>query len=157
MAQLEAGNRAPDFNLPADNGETFSLSAHAGKPVVLFFYPKDDTSGCTAEAADFTRKLDDFNKLGVVVAGMSPDTIKSHEKFREKHSLDVILISDQEKTTLQAYDVWKEKSMYGRKFMGVERTTFLIDGEGMIRRIWRKVSVPGHVDDVLSQAEKTFG
>ncbi|MFZ1813039.1 MAG: peroxiredoxin [Rhizobiaceae bacterium] len=152
-AIAEEGSKAPDFNLPTDGGGSFALSAQK-KPVVLFFYPKDDTSGCTAEAIDFTAAKGDFDKLGVIVAGMSPDPVKKHDKFRDKHSLGVALISDEAKSTLEAYGVWVEKSMYGRKYMGVERSTFLISGNGKIVRAWRKVSVPGHVQAVLDAARE---
>jgi thioredoxin-dependent peroxiredoxin len=152
MTELAEGAKAPDFKLPTDGGGTFQLSANKGKPVVLFFYPKDDTSGCTAEAVAFSGAKADFEKLGIVVAGISPDPVKSHDKFRNKHSLTVPLVSDEEKTALSAYGVWKEKSMYGKKYMGVERSTFLIGKDGKVARAWRKVSVPGHVDEVLSAA-----
>jgi peroxiredoxin Q/BCP len=152
MTELAEGAKAPDFKLPTDGGGTFQLSANKGKPVVLFFYPKDDTSGCTAEAVAFSGAKSDFEKLGIVVAGISPDPVKSHDKFRDKHSLTVPLVSDEEKTALSAYGVWKEKSMYGKKYMGVERSTFLIGKDGKVARAWRKVSVPGHVDEVLSAA-----
>ena len=151
------GSPAPDFKLPTDGGGEFSLSAHSGKPVVLFFYPKDDTSGCTAEAVAFTAAKGDFEKLGVTVAGMSPDPVKKHDKFKEKHGLDVVLVSDEDKSALEAYDVWKEKSMYGRKYMGVERSTFLIGADGKILKAWRKVKVPGHVDEVLAAARDMVG
>ncbi len=154
MSEPAEGAKAPDFKLPTDGGGTFQLSAHKGKPVVLFFYPKDDTSGCTAEAVAFTAAKAEFDKLGVVVAGMSPDPVKSHDKFVAKHSLAVPLISDEDKTALAAYGVWKEKSMYGKKYMGVERSTFLIGKDGKIVKAWRKVSVPGHVDEVLAEAGK---
>jgi thioredoxin-dependent peroxiredoxin len=152
MTELAEGAKAPDFKLPTDGGGTFQLSANKGKPVVLFFYPKDDTSGCTAEAVAFSGAKADFEKLGIVVAGISPDPVKSHDKFRDKHSLTVPLVSDEEKTALAAYGVWKEKSMYGKKYMGVERSTFLIGKDGKIAKAWRKVSVPGHVDEVLAAA-----
>jgi peroxiredoxin Q/BCP len=152
MTELAEGAKAPDFKLPTDGGGTFQLSANKGKPVVLFFYPKDDTSGCTAEAVAFSGAKADFEKLGIVVAGISPDPVKSHDKFRDKHSLTVPLVSDEEKTALSAYGVWKEKSMYGKKYMGVERSTFLIGKDGKVARAWRKVSVPGHVDEVLAAA-----
>jgi len=153
MSEPVEGDIAPDFTLPTDNAGEFSLSAHAGSPVVLFFYPKDDTSGCTAEAIDFTAAKPQFDKLGVVLAGMSPDPVKKHGKFRDKHSLGVTLISDEEKSTLNAYGVWKEKSMYGKKYMGVERSSFLIGKDGKILKAWRKVKVPGHVDEVLAAAK----
>jgi peroxiredoxin Q/BCP len=154
MSEPAEGSPAPDFNLPTDGGGSFHLSAHKGKPVVLFFYPKDDTSGCTAEAVAFTAAKADFDRLGVTLAGMSPDPVKSHDKFVKKHSLAVPLVSDEEKTALEAYGVWKEKSMYGKKYMGVERSTFLIGKDGKIVKSWRKVSVPGHVDEVLEAARR---
>lgn len=154
MAELTQGAQAPDFQLPGDGGSTISLSAHAGKPVVLFFYPKDDTSGCTAEAIDFTGLKPEFDKLGIVLIGLSPDSPKSHDKFKAKHDLSVALASDETKSTLEAYGVWVEKSMYGRKYMGVERSTFLIGPDGTIAEIWRKVKVPGHAQAVLEAAQK---
>ena len=150
----DSGDKAPDFDLPAAGMENVKLSTLAGKPVVLFFYPKDDTSGCTAEAIDFTAALPDFEKLGVQVIGMSPDPVKKHDKFREKHRLETVLVSDEEKQALSAYGVWVEKSMYGRKYMGVERSTFLIGADGRIVKAWRKVKVPGHVADVLAAAKE---
>jgi len=152
MAELSQGAQAPDFELAGDGGNTISLSAHAGKPVVLFFYPKDDTSGCTAEAIEFTALKPEFDKLGVVLIGLSPDSPKSHDKFKAKHGLSVALASDETKATLEAYGVWVEKSMYGRKYMGVERSTFLIKPDGAIAEIWRKVKVPGHAEAVLEAA-----
>ena len=125
------------------------MSDFRGKNVVLFFYPKNDTSGCTAEAIDFTALKPEFDVLDTVLLGMSPDSPKSHDKFKSKHALTVSLVSDQEKETLQAYGVWVEKSMYGRKYMGVERSTYLIDREGRIAECWRKVKVPGHAQSVL--------
>ena len=152
MAELSEGDMAPDFTLPTDGGGSFTLSQRSGKPLVLFFYPKDDTSGCTTEAIGFTQAKPQFDAIGVEIAGMSPDSVKSHDKFCKKHGLGVTLISDEEKSTLEAYGVWKEKSMYGKKYMGVERSTFLIGKDGRIARSWRKVSVPGHVDEVLEAA-----
>lgn len=149
MAELEPGQIAPNFNLPRDGGGTLALAGLQGKKVVLYFYPKDDTSGCTAEAIDFSARKPDFEKAGAVVIGMSPDSVKKHDKFKAKHGLEIDLIADEERNTLEAYGVWVEKSMYGRKYMGVERSTFLIDTEGKIARIWRKVKVPGHADEVL--------
>ncbi len=146
------GTLAPDFNLPRDGGERVRLSNFKGKPVVLYFYPKDDTRGCTNEALDFTKLKMKFDEIGVVVIGISPDNVKKHDKFKAKHELDVILVSDEEKTTLEVYGVWIEKSMYGRKYMGVERSTFLIDADGMIVEEWRKVSVSGHAENVLATA-----
>ncbi|WP_299862723.1 peroxiredoxin [uncultured Hoeflea sp.] len=154
MSEVLEGSAAPLFDLPRDGGGNVSLADMAGKKVVLYFYPKDDTSGCTAEAIDFTALADEFAQAGTVVIGMSPDPVKKHDKFIAKHDLGVILASDEEKSVLEAYDVWKEKSMYGRKYMGVERSTFLIDGEGRIARIWRKVKVPGHAQAVLDAAKQ---
>ncbi len=129
-----------------------SLQSLRGRPVVLYAYPKDDTSGCTAQAIDFTRLKPDFEQAGVTVIGISPDSVKKHDKFKQKHELGIDLIADEEKSVLAALHVWKEKSMYGRKYMGVERSTFLIDKDGKIARIWRKVSVPGHAEEVLEAA-----
>ncbi|WP_275782757.1 peroxiredoxin [Pararhizobium gei] len=149
MARLAEQTKAPDFTLPRDGGGTVSLSDFKGKTVVLFFYPKDDTSGCTAESQAFSALVSDFDAAGAVVIGMSPDSAKKHDKFVKKYDLTVILAADEEKATLEDYGVWVEKSMYGRKYMGVERTTVLIDTEGTIRRIWEKVKVPGHAEEVL--------
>ncbi|WP_019218637.1 peroxiredoxin [Bartonella florencae] len=146
------GTLAPDFDLPRDGGGRIRLSDLKGKYIVLYFYPKDDTSGCTSEAIDFTRLKSKFDEMGVVIIGISPDSINSHDKFKTKHALDIILVSDEEKTTLEAYGVWVEKSMYGRKYMGVERSTFLIDKTGKIAEEWRKVSVSRHADKVLAAA-----
>lgn len=150
MAELRPGDDAPDFTLPRDGGSKVQLSTLRGRPVVLFFYPKDNTSGCTVENIDFTARREEFEKAGAVLIGMSPDSVKSHDKFVKKHDLGVMLASDEDKTTLQAYGVWKEKSMYGVKYMGVERTTFLIDAAGKIVKIWNKVKVAGHADAVLA-------
>ena len=150
MSVLAEGMKAPDFGLPRDGGETVTLAQFAGSKLVLFFYPKDDTSGCTAEAVAFTDLLPRFQKAGVAVLGMSPDSARKHDRFIAKHALQVMLASDEEKTTLEAYGVWVEKSMYGRKYMGVERSTFLIDENGNIEKIWRKVKVPGHAEEVLA-------
>lgn len=155
--ELGAGDVAPDFTLPVTQGgdiDTFSLASKAGSPVVLFFYPKDNTPGCTTEAMDFTAHLSEFDKLGVSVFGMSPDPAKKHIKFQEKHALGMPLIADEEQTALTAYGVWKEKSMYGKKYMGVERSTFLIGKDGKLLRIWRKVKVAGHVAEVLEAAKE---
>ncbi len=149
MSEPATGDMAPDFTLPGDGGSTISLSALRGRPVVLFFYPKDDTSGCTSEAVDFTRLKSKFDAVGAALIGMSPDSARKHDKFKAKHELSVALASDEDKTTLEAYGVWAEKSMYGRKYMGVDRSTFLIDPEGRIARVWRKVKVPGHAQEVL--------
>jgi len=150
---VQDGDKAPPFELPTDDGETLALSGLKGKPIVLYFYPKDDTSGCTVEAKDFSRLAVDFRKAGVVVVGVSPDSVESHKKFRKKHDLGVALGADTDKATAMAYGVWVEKSMYGRKYMGIERSTFLIDGKGRIARSWRKVKVPGHAEEVLAAAK----
>jgi peroxiredoxin Q/BCP len=147
------GDKAPDFTLPTEGGEALRLAKLKGKPVVLYFYPKDDTSGCTAEAKDFTRLAPDFRKAGVEVVGVSPDSVESHAKFRNKHDLAIKLAADTDKAVANAYGVWVEKSMYGRKYMGVERATFLIDKAGRIARSWRKVKVPGHAEEVLGAAK----
>jgi len=150
MTELSPGQDAPQFELPRDGGGKLTLSALRGKAVVLYFYPKDDTSGCTAEAIDFSAFKPDFEKAGAVVIGMSPDSAKKHDKFKAKHGLSVDLVADEERKAIEAYGVWAEKSMYGRKYMGVERTTFLIDRDGKIARIWPKVKVPGHAAEVLA-------
>lgn len=153
MTALEPGDAAPDFNLPRDGGGETGLSVFHGRKLVLFFYPKDATSGCTAEAVSFTALAGEFEAAGTAILGISPDSVASHDKFKRKHGLEVALASDESKEMLQAYGVWVEKSMYGRKYMGVERTTFLIDPDGKIARIWRKVRVPGHADEVLAAAQ----
>jgi len=142
-----------DFSLPATGGRTFTLSACRGSTVVLYFYPKDDTSGCTTEAKDFTTLAPLFEKAGITVLGVSPDSCASHAKFRKKHALAVTLLADEERTAAEAYGVWVEKSMYGRKYMGIERSTFLIDKAGKVARAWRKVKVPGHAEEVLAAAK----
>lgn len=152
MARLRPGDTAPDFELPRDGGGSISLSELSGKPVVLFFYPKDDTKGCTQEAISFSALADEFAAAGIALVGISPDSVKSHDRFAKKHALAVALAADEEKAVVDAYGVWVEKSMYGRKYMGVERTTFLIDPEGTINRIWEKVKVAGHADEVLAAA-----
>lgn len=150
---ISDGNPAPHFTLPADDGSSISLGKLKGQTVVLYFYPKDDTSGCTQEAKDFSCLADRFAKAGAVVVGVSPDGTKSHQKFRAKHDLAVRLASDEDKTVSEQYGVWVEKSMYGRKYMGVERATFVIDEAGTIARSWRKVKVPGHAEEVLTVVE----
>jgi peroxiredoxin Q/BCP len=150
---LAPGTRAPSFSIITDNAGKVSLAALKGKPFVLYFYPKDDTSGCTREAVAFSESKRKFDALGVEVIGVSKDTIPSHEKFRSKHKLKITLGSDPEKELVEAYGVWVEKSLYGRKYMGVERATFLIDAAGVIRHIWHKVKVPGHVEAVLAAAK----
>ena len=147
---VEDGKKAPDFKLPGDDGSTVQLSKLKGRIVVVYFYPKDDTSGCTAEAKDFTCLADEFEKAGASVIGISPDGVASKQKFKKKYELQVVLAADEEKSTAEAYGVWVEKSMYGKKYMGVERSTFLIDKTGKVVRSWRKVKVPGHADEVLA-------
>lgn len=149
MATLNPGDAAPDFSLPRDGGGTVSLSDYRGRKLVLFFYPKDDTSGCTAEAVAFSGLAERFREQGADILGVSPDSVASHDAFRDKHGLTVALASDESTEMLQAYGVWVEKSMYGRNYMGVERTTFLIGPDGVIQRVWPKVSVPGHAEEVL--------
>ncbi|WP_460074642.1 thioredoxin-dependent thiol peroxidase [Roseibium sp. ROS1] len=152
MSELAVGDVAPDFELEGDGGNKVSLSALKGKPVVVYFYPKDDTPGCTKEAIAFTEQSDAFAKLGVTIIGLSPDTAAKHDKFIAKHNLAIRLGADTEKEVAEAYGVWVEKSMYGKKYMGVERTTFLVGADGKIAEIWRKVKVPGHADAVLEVA-----
>jgi thioredoxin-dependent peroxiredoxin len=149
---VEVGEKAPDFTLPTDGNGTVTLSALKGKKVVLYFYPKDDTSGCTAEACGFRDALPDYSGAGSVVIGISKDSVASHDKFKKKHQLPFILASDASSDVCEKYGVWVEKSMYGRKYMGIERCTFLIDRDGIMRGIWRKVRVPGHVAEVLEAA-----
>lgn len=153
MAELTIGDEAPDFRLPRNGGGDISLSDLKDKAVVLYFYPKDDTSGCTAEAIDFSALGAQFEAANTVVIGISPDSVKSHDKFAAKHSLTVMLAADEDKSALEAYGVWKEKSMYGKKYMGVERTTFLISPDGKVAKIWSKVKVPGHAQAVLDEAK----
>ncbi|MBX3509301.1 MAG: thioredoxin-dependent thiol peroxidase [Parvibaculum sp.] len=147
------GQRAPAFSLPADDGTTVSLKSLAGKKAVLYFYPKDDTPGCTTEGIAFSALKKKFEAAGTVVLGISKDSIEAHCKFRDKHNLTVRLLSDEDGKMLEAYGVWKEKSLYGRKFMGIERSTFLIDEKGVVRRVWPKVKVNGHADEVLEAAK----
>ncbi|KAA0680986.1 thioredoxin-dependent thiol peroxidase [Roseomonas genomospecies 6] len=148
-AAIEAGTPAPDFTMPTDGGGSVTLSALKGKPVVLYFYPKDDTSGCTSEACGFRDQFPDFSGLDAVVIGVSKDSVASHDKFKAKYELPFTLASDKETGVAEAYGVWVEKSMYGRKYMGLERATFLIDKDGVVRNVWRKVKVTGHVAAVL--------
>jgi len=151
---LSEGRKAPDFKLPDDSGKTLQLAKLKGRPVVVYFYPKDDTSGCTAEAKDFSCLADDFAAAGAEVIGISPDSPASHAKFKAKHDLGLRLAADEDKAVAQAYGVWVEKSMYGRKYMGVERSTFLVDKSGKLARIWRKVKVPGHAEEVLEAVKE---
>ncbi|HKT19445.1 MAG TPA: thioredoxin-dependent thiol peroxidase [Stellaceae bacterium] len=146
---LEIGDKAPDFTLPTDGDGSVSLDKLKGKKVVLYFYPKDDTSGCTAEACAFRDVLPRFKKMDAVVIGISRDSVASHDKFKRKYELPFTLASDDKGKVTESYGVWVEKSMYGRKYMGIERATFLIDEKGKIEQIWHKVKVPGHADEVL--------
>lgn len=150
---LQTGDQAPEFSLPATGGRDIRLSDLRGRKVVLYFYPKDDTSGCTREAQDFSALRPGFTAADTEVIGISPDSLASHDKFRSKYGLDLPLASDEGKSALEAYGVWAEKSMYGRKYMGVERTTFLVDRDGRIARVWQKVKVPGHAEEVLAAAQ----
>jgi peroxiredoxin Q/BCP len=151
--ELDVGDRAPDFTMATDGKGKVSLAKLKGKKVVLYFYPKDDTPGCTTEACGFRDSLPDFSKVDATVIGVSRDSVASHDKFKAKHELPFTLASDEDGKTSAAYGTWVEKSMYGRKYMGMERATFLIDGKGVIRGIWRKVKVPGHVEEVLKAAK----
>ena len=146
---LEPGKKAPDFSLKNQDDEKVSLNGFIGQKVVLYFYPKDDTSVCTKEACSFSDELPKFSKVDAVIIGVSPDPVKSHKKFSEKYKLKFDLLADEEKKVVEKYGVWKEKSMYGRKYMGVERTTFIIDEKGKIKKIFNKVKVDGHNKEVL--------
>jgi peroxiredoxin Q/BCP len=157
LHMLAEGETAPDFELPDADGRPVGLSGLKGKKIVLYFYPKDDTSGCTREAIDFSGLIGEFKAAGAEVIGVSPDDAKSHRKFIDKQKLKVRLLADVEKTVVTAYGVFVEKSMYGRTYMGVDRTTFLIDTAGRIARIWRKVKVPGHAEDVLAAVKTLKG
>ncbi len=149
---LTVGDKAPPFTLPSDGGGKVSLKDLKGKAVILYFYPKDDTSGCTAEACAFRDSLPNFSKAKAVVLGVSRDSVPSHDKFKKKYGLTFPLLSDEDGKVTDAYGTWVEKSMYGRKYMGIDRSTFLIDGKGILRGIWRKVKVPGHAEEVLKAA-----
>jgi peroxiredoxin Q/BCP len=147
---LTEGSLAPDFTLPTDTGEPLTLSSLRGRWVVLYAYPKDDTSGCTTQACEFRDLFPRFDAARAVILGISPDSVTSHQKFKAKYQLPFTLLADEEKVALQAYDVWKEKSMYGRKYMGVERTTVVIDPEGRIARVFEKVKPAGHAEQVMA-------
>ncbi|WP_310619742.1 thioredoxin-dependent thiol peroxidase [Flexibacterium corallicola] len=154
--KLEPGALAPDFQLPTDGDGSFSLSDKKGSIVVLYFYPKDNTPGCTKESIAFSQLKPEFDALGASVVGVSPDTAAKHDKFKAKHELNVTLVSDTETTLCENYGVWVQKSMFGKKYMGVERSTFLIGADGHIAKVWRKVKVAGHAEDVL-EAVKDLG
>ena len=147
---VQEGDRAPDFTLPSDESDSVSLSGLRGKRVILSFDPKDDTSGCTAQACEFRDALPDLSGAGAVVLGVSPDPVPSHRKFRDKYDLTFPLLADEDHAVAEAYGVWVEKSMYGRKFWGIERTTFLIDEEGVVAKVWRKVKPRGHAAAVAA-------
>ena len=152
MSELDRGDAMPEFDLPTDGGGFVSTEKLKGKPYVLYLYPKDDTSGCTKEAQGFTARKGDFAAAGVEIIGLSKDDVASHDKFKQKYDLDLTLASDTEGKLVEALGAWVEKSMYGKKYMGIDRSTFLVDGEGRIVRVWRKVKVPGHVEEVLDAA-----
>lgn len=149
----EIGDKAPDFTLPGNDGKTINLSSLKGKKVVVYFYPKDDTPGCTKEAIAFTQHKADFEKAGTVIIGVSKDTAAKHDKFIAKHDLTIDLASDEAGEMIEDYGVWVEKNMYGKKYMGIERATYLIDEAGVIKQVWRKVKVKGHVEAVLEAAQ----
>ena len=151
---LLPGAPCPPFDMPLDQGGRVSLESLRGRPFVLYFYPKDDTSGCTREAIAFSERRPAFEALGVPVIGVSRDSLEMHRRFREKHGLEVALASDETGAVTEAFGVWVEKSMYGRRYMGIERATFLVDAEGRIHRVWRKVKVPGHAEAVLAAARE---
>lgn len=148
---LEISNKAPDFKITADDGKIYSLKDFKGKKIILYFYPKDMTSGCTAEACDFRDNIKLFQKKNSVIIGVSKDNTDSHKKFKSKYNLPFTLLSDENMEMLKAYGVWKEKSMYGRKYMGIERTTFIIDEKGIIKEIFKKVKVKGHIEEILKK------
>ena len=147
---LSVGDTAPDFTLPTDGGGEITLSGLRGKPVIIYFYPKDDTPGCTKEACGFRDQMPDFSAANATIIGISKDTVAKHDKFKTKYELNFPLASDAEGTVTESYGAWVEKNMYGKKYMGIDRSTFLIDGDGVLKGVWRKVKVPGHVAAVLS-------
>jgi len=157
MTELIEGDIAPEFELPRDGGGTIRLADFRGRPLVLYFYPQDDTTGCTSEAIDFSRLRPDFEKAGASILGLSPDSAGKHDRFKAKHKLDIALAADEERRVIEAYGLWVEKQMYGRRYMGVERATFLIGADGRIARIWRKVKVKGHADAVLEAVRSLTG
>jgi peroxiredoxin Q/BCP len=152
-ATLNAGDPAPAFDLPADGAGRVALADYAGKPLVLYFYPKDDTTGCTSEAKAFSEAIGEFMAAGAAMVGVSKDSVKSHDRFKAKYGLTFPLGSDETGAVVEAYGVWVEKSMYGRQYMGIERATFLIGPDGRVARVWRKVKVPGHIAEVLAAAQ----
>ena len=154
---IEEGAKAPAFTATADDGKKVKLSEFKGKPVVLYFYPKDDTPGCTKEACAFRDRKDELTKLGAVVLGVSPDDVASHVKFREKYSLNFPLLADPDHSLAETYGAWREKNMYGKKSMGVQRSTYLIDGAGVVARVWKRVQVEGHDEQVLAALRELAG
>ena len=157
MSNLNIGDKAPDFEMPTKDGTIVKLASLQGKFVVLYFYPKDDTPGCTIEAGEFNKFKPEFEKLGGVIIGVSKDDLNSHHKFKEKYCLEFDLASDKDSDTCENYGVWGEKSMYGKTYMGINRTTFLIDKEGTIAHIWREVAVNGHAGAVLDKIKELQG
>jgi peroxiredoxin Q/BCP len=151
---IEEGETAPDFTLAADDGSTVTLSALRGQPVVLYFYPKDDTRGCTREACAFRDRQTELAQLGAKVFGVSPDTVESHQKFRDKFELNFPLLADADHKVAERYGAWREKNMYGKTAMGIQRSTFLIDAAGRVAKVWRSVKVDGHDDQVLAELAK---
>jgi thioredoxin-dependent peroxiredoxin len=152
MSTVEAGQKVPEFSVPDADGASVSPADLRGRKAVLYFYPKDDTSGCTLEAVEFTARLPEFEAADTAVLGISKDSVKSHARFRDKHALEVRLLSDEDGAMVERFGVWGEKSMYGRTYMGIERATFLLDADGTVARVWRNVKVPGHVEQVLEAA-----
>jgi peroxiredoxin Q/BCP len=147
---IQVGKAAPDFQLPASHGETVQLSDFKGKTVILYFYPKDNTPGCTTEACDFKASEQHFSNLDTIIIGVSPDSVASHQKFIKKFDLPFLLLADEQQQVSELYDVWKKKSMYGKEYMGIERSTFVIDKQGILVKEWRKVSVKGHVEEAVA-------
>ena len=154
MSELKIGDIAPDFDMPTDGGGQLKLSELRGQNVILYFYPKDDTPGCTKEACGFQENLPNFSGANATVIGVSKDDVKKHDKFKAKHGLDFTLVTDEDGSVCEAYGTWVEKSMYGKKYMGIDRATFLINPEGRITQIWRSVKVPGHVEEVLGAVQE---
>jgi thioredoxin-dependent peroxiredoxin len=152
--KVTLNKKVPAFSRPATGGKTWKLSEAAGKKLILYFYPKDNTTGCTKEGEAFRDLHAAFKKAGALVLGISPDSVKSHEGFKQKMSFPFDLLADEDRSVCELFDVWKEKSMYGRKYMGVERSTFLLDADGVLRREWRKVKVPGHAEEVLAATQE---
>lgn len=155
MAGLQIGDKAPNFTLPTDGNDSITLSGFKGRKVILYFYPKDDTPGCTKEACGFKENMTQLDKINAAVIGISKCSVAKHDKFKAKYNLNFPLASDEDGNVCEIYGTWAEKSMFGKKYMGIERTTFLIDEDGKIEKIWRKVKVNGHVDDVIAAIEKT--